>query len=307
MNFRWLMVVRKALWVLVLPLCACQSFSRPGTTVLPPVSVSTPARAPVIALALGGGAARGFAHVGVIKGLEARGIFADIIVGTSAGSVVGTLYASGMTGIELNRVALTMDEAAVSDWALLSRALFRGAALQDFINRAVGNRPIEAFARRLAVTATDLNSGELIVFQRGNAGQAVRASSAVPGIFEPVRIGSREYVDGGLVAPVPVRVARGLGADIVIAVDISSRPASGDPSGMVSVLLQTFSIMGQTIAALELPQADIVLRPELGATRGTDFASRNASVLAGEQAVSSMSEKIRAVIESKKAELSGQR
>ncbi len=307
MDCRLFALVRRLSLALVLPLCACQTVWRTSAPVVPPASVAAAPRAPVIAPALGGGAARGFAHVGVIKGLEARGIFADIVVGTSAGSVVGALYASGMTGIELNRVALTMDEAAVSDWALLSRALFRGAALQDFINRAVGNRPIEAFRRRFAATATDLNSGALTVFERGNAGQAVRASSAVPGIFEPVRIGSREYVDGGLVAPVPVRVARGLGADIVIAVDISSRPATGDTSGMLSVLLQTFSIMGQTIAALELPQADIVLRPDLGATRGTDFASRNASVLAGEQAVTLMSETIRAVIERKKAELAGQR
>ena len=291
-------LARAVVLLCVLMLGACQS-------VRAPLAVSTPAqaRAPVIALALGGGAARGFAHVGVIKALEARGIFPDIVVGTSAGSLVGALYASGMTGIELNRVALTMDEATVSDWALLSRALFKGAALQEYVNRAVGNRPIESFKRRFAATATDLASGELMVFERGNVGQAVRASSAVPGVFEPVRIGSREYVDGGLVTPVPVRVARRMGADIVIAVDISARPANGDPTGVLSMLLQTFAIMGQTISALEIPLADVVLRPDLGATRSTDFAARNASILAGEQAVASKWETIRTTIERKKREL----
>lgn len=310
---------RSSIWraaaslLLVLSLAACQSV--PGGSLWPgagseaaaarPATPSQSARPPVIALALGGGAARGFAHVGVIKALEARGIFADIIVGTSAGSLVGALYASGMTGIELNRVALAMDEASVSDWALPSRGLFKGAALQDYVNRAVGNRPIEKFQRRFAATATDLNSGQLIVFERGNAGQAVRASSAVPGVFEPVRIGAHEYVDGGLVTPVPVRVARRMGADLVIAVDISARPASGDPTGVLSMLLQTFAIMGQSISALEVIEADIVIRPDMGSTRGTDFAARNSSVLAGEQAVMSLADQIRQVVERKKRELGG--
>jgi len=303
---------RLLLPLLALSLAACQTTSRiavdtPAAPAVPGgvVTRTGPARAPLIALALGGGAARGFAHVGVIKALEARGIYPDIVVGTSAGSLVGALYASGMTGIELNRVALTMDETSVSDWALPSRGIFKGLALQDYVNRAIGNRAIENFPRHFAATATDLHSGELMVFERGNAGQAVPASSAVPGVFEPVRIGTREYVDGGLVSPVPVRVARRLGADIVIAVDISSRPSSGDPTGLISTLLQTFAIMGQTISRMETPEADVVLRPNLGATRGTDFASRSASVLAGEQAVSVASDQIRALIERKKRELGG--
>lgn len=299
---------RVLLPTLALLLAACQSVpltpigspAAPGSLARP---ATGPVRNPVIALALGGGAARGFAHVGVIKALEARGVQIDIIVGTSAGSVVGALYASGLNGFDLNRVAMTMDEASVSDWSLATRGVFKGAALQEFVNRAVGHRPIEAFPRRFAATATDLNSGEMMVFERGNAGQAVRASSAVPGVFEPVRIGTREYVDGGLVTPVPIRVARRMGADIVIAVDISSRPSAGDPTGLVSMLLQTFTIMGQSISRMEIPEADVVLRPDLGTTKGTDFASKNASVLAGEQAVSVNAERIRLAIERKRREL----
>lgn len=302
--------VRRCLLALVVAgLAACATHPTiPVQTPAAPGSAGAPAvfaRAPIVALALGGGAARGFAHVGVIKALESRGIVPDIIVGTSAGSVVGALYASGMNGFDLNKVAMTMDESSVSDWALPTRGLFRGVALQDFVNRSVGNRPIEALTRRFAATATDLRTGELIVFERGNVGQAVRASSAVPGVFEPVRIGNREYVDGGLVTPVPVRVARKLGADVVIAVDIGARPEVNDPTGLFSALLQTFAIMGRSIARMELADADVVIAPELGAIGSTDFAARNASVLAGEQAALREADRIRALIEKKRHDLAG--
>jgi NTE family protein len=273
---------------------------------VPPVVVAPPAPPPRplrIALALGGGAARGFAHIGVIKGLEARGIYPDIIVGTSAGSIVGALYAGGYNGIELNRLALDMDEAVLSDWAMPSRGLFKGESLQNYVNKALKNRPIEKLEHKFAATATDLHTGQLVVFEQGNTGQAVRASSSVPGVFEPVRIGAQEYVDGGLVSPVPVRVARRLGADIVIAVDISVRPGSADTSSMVSVLLQTFAIMGQTIAGFEEKEADIVIRPQLPSMAGSDFAARNSAVLAGEEAVSHEADRMRTIIEAKRREL----
>ncbi len=283
----------------------------PGATPLvpgPPTAIATltpppPQRPLRIALALGGGAARGFAHIGVIKGLEARGIYPDIIVGTSAGSIVGALYAGGYNGIELNRLALSMDEAVLSDWALPSRGLFKGESLQNYVNHALKDRPIEKLDRKFAATATDLQTGQLVVFERGNTGQAVRASASVPGIFEPVRIGKAEYVDGGLVSPVPVLVAKRLGADVVIAVDISARPGSADTSGLVSVLLQTFAIMGQSIAAFEEKDADIVIRPTLASMSGSDFAARNAASLAGEEAVSLQADHLRQVLEEKRREL----
>lgn len=169
-----------------------------GCTV--PAPKPAPVAPPKIALALGGGAARGFAHIGVIKALEAQGIVPDIVVGTSAGSVVGSLYAAGLTGFELQKVALQMDEAQVSDWSLPDRGVLKGEALQNFINRAVANRPLEKLNRTFAVVATDLQSGEPVVFRTGNTGMAVRASSCVPGVFQPVSINGRDYVDGGLVS-----------------------------------------------------------------------------------------------------------
>ena len=251
----------------------------------PPAPEALPPRALRVGLALGGGAARGFAHVGVIKALEARGIHPDLIVGTSAGSFVGALYAAGYAGPELQKVAMQFEESSITDWSLPSRGLLKGQALQDFINREVGQRPIEKLPRKLAIVATDLSSGNMVVFERGNVGMAVRASSSVPGVFQPVSINGREYVDGGLVSPVPVRVARRLGADVVIAVDISRSPSSQSTAGALDILLQTFTIMGQVIARTELEGADIVLRPSLAAVGSTDFAARESSILEGEQAV----------------------
>ncbi len=247
----------------------------------PPPIVIPPAR---IALALGGGAAKGFAHIGAIKALESQGIKPDLLAGTSVGSVVAALYAAGNDGFALQRIALDMKESIVSDWSLPDRGFFRGEALQEFVNKAVGERPIEKLDRRLAVVATDLQSGQLVVFERGNTGMAVRASSSVPGVFQPVKIGGHEYVDGGLVSPVPVKVARGMGADIVIAVDISTRPSQKPLRDTIDTLLQTFTIMGNTIADSELPQADVVIKPDISKLSATDFQSRHLAVLEGERA-----------------------
>ncbi|HEX8886424.1 MAG TPA: patatin-like phospholipase family protein [Noviherbaspirillum sp.] len=282
-----------------------------GTTKTPePVPLAAPQTAPAaphpvrIGLALGGGAARGFAHIGVIKALEAQGIVPDIVVGTSAGSVVGALYAAGNNGFKLNRMALEMDEAAISDWAVplfaKSSGVLKGEAIQRYINRAVRNAPIEKFPISFGAVATDLQNGKPILFQRGNAGMAVRASSSVPGVFQPVKIGDKSYVDGGLVAPVPVRYAREMGADFVIAVNISADPDAQPSTSSLDVVLQTFAIMGQTINRLEMKDADIVITPSLGAMKGSDFSGRNLAILAGEQAAASVMPDLRAKLKMKR-------
>jgi NTE family protein len=311
-----------ALASLIALLAGCQAVA-PGNAVAPPAGavaappppVATPAPAAVpppaaprpvrIALALGGGAARGFAHVGVIKALEARGIEPDIVVGTSVGSFVAALYAAGYAGADLQQVALQFEESAITDWSLPSRGFFKGMALQDFVNRKVDHRPIEKLPRRLAVVATDLGTGELMVFERGNVGMAVRASSSVPGVFQPVAIGGHEYVDGGLVSPVPVNVARRLGADVVIAVDISRHPADQSTTGEFDIVLQTFAIMGQVISRVELQSADIVLRPALGAVGSTDFTAREAAIREGEQAVAAQAGAIADAVDGARRKLAG--
>lgn len=291
--FCYLFRARVLVLGLLFGLQACGSLpTQPPLTApapVPPAVVAPKPAAPIkIGLALGGGAARGFAHIGVIKALESQGIVPDIVVGTSAGSLVGALYAAGNNGFALHKMALEMDEAAISDWSipLFSRqvGVLKGEALQQYVNRAVNNLPLEKLKIPFAAVATDLQSGLPILFQKGNTGMAVRASSAVPGMFQPVKVGDRAYVDGGLVAPVPVRFARQLGADFVIAVNISSQPENQASASTLDVLLQTFAIMGQSINRYELREADIVIQPPLGAMKGNDFNSRNLAVLSGEQA-----------------------
>ncbi|WP_370624442.1 patatin-like phospholipase family protein [Polynucleobacter sp. AM-26B4] len=244
---------------------------------------------PVIGLALGGGAARGFAHIGVIKALESQGIFPNLVVGTSAGSVIAALYASGYRGTELQKIALSLDEAAITDWALPFSGRFggmiKGDALQAMVNRLIKNQTIENMPMPLGIVGTDLQTGNGVLFQRGDTGQAVRASCSIPGVFQPTIIQGREYVDGGLVSPVPVRYAKQMGADIVIAVNISTEPSSQDSSGSLGILLHTTSIMGKSINTFELDLAQVVIQPELKSMRSTDFKSRNAAILAGEEAV----------------------
>jgi NTE family protein len=247
-----------------------------------------PPPAPKIALVLGGGAARGFAHIGVIKALEAQGIVPDLIVGTSAGAVVGALYASGLNGFDLQKVAIQMEESQIGDWTLPDRGVIKGEALQAFVNKTVGGRTLEKLPKPFGAVATDLQSGESVVFRSGDTGMAVRASGSVPGVFQPVHINGRDYVDGGLASPIPVRAAKAMGANFIIAVDISAKPHAGKTKSTLDVLLQTFAIMGQTLGRYELAEADMIVRPAVAGVAATDFQGRHVAVLEGERALTAV-------------------
>jgi NTE family protein len=290
---------RSALALLVgAALAGCQSVP-PASSPVPPAPqpvAPAPPKPPRIGLALGGGAARGFAHIGVIQVLEEAGIRPDLVVGTSAGSLVAALYAAGRNGAELATLAQSMDEGAITDWAFPGRGLIRGEALARYVREQTGQRSIEQMKLPLGIVATDLDSGAPILFQRGDIGMAVRASSAVPAVFQPVKIGTREYVDGGLVSPVPVRFARQMGADLVLAVDISS-PPDGAPTGdPFKMLMQTFSIMGKSINHFELRDADVVVRPRLQGVGSADFTARSRAIAAGRDAAQLMLAELRARI-----------
>lgn len=274
-------------------LAGCQSTPPAQPTLPPPPAKLPPPPAPVpppplrpprIGLALGGGAARGFAHIGVIQVLEEQGIRPSLVVGTSAGSLVAALYASGKSGAELGGLASGMDESALTDWSFPGRGLIRGEALARYVRGQTRGQGIEQMKLPLGIVATDLADGQPILFQRGDTGSAVRASSAVPAVFQPVKIGGREYVDGGLVAPVPVRFARQMGAELVIAVDISSPPEGNATGDAMHLLLQTFAIMGRSINRLELEGADVVMRPGLAGMSGADFTGRQRAIQAGREA-----------------------
>ena len=295
--------------LLSLALAACSSLPIPGTPVpvppspppidsVPPGPKPTP-KPPRIGLALGGGAARGFAHIGVIQVLEENGIKVDLVAGTSAGSLVASLYASGLHGKELATMAEGMDEGEITDWAFPLRGLIRGEALARYVREKTHGKLIERMEIPLGIVATDLSTGEPVLFRTGDTGTAVRASSAVPTIFQPVSIGTHEYVDGGLVSPVPVRFARQMGAELIIAVDISSPPADKPASDALHMLLQTVAIMGRSINGFELKEADIVLRPRLDGIGSADFSARKRSIQAGREIALAMLPQIRQRIEAK--------
>jgi NTE family protein len=304
MNVHWLWVSSRmrvgllAMSLAVLAGCASRGPVPQGEAGHPTVEAPAVKRAPKFGLALGGGAARGFAHVGVIQVLEEAGIKPDLVVGTSAGSVVAAFYASGKDGAQLQKAAETMEEATITDWTvpLLGRGIMRGDGLARYVNKQTGGRRIEELKMPLGIVATDLKTGDGVLFQRGDVGTAVRASSSVPSVFEPVRIGNREFVDGGLVSPVPVRYARQMGAEYVLAIDISSPPESGKTGDMFDILMQTFTIMGKSINTLELRDADLVVRPALHDVGSADFKARRRSIEAGRAAMLQALPKLKAAL-----------
>lgn len=273
----------------VLVLAACPSSnalqSKPSTQGQNTVSHTAPKPKATVALALGGGASKGFAHIGIIKVLKENNIPIKIVTGTSAGSIVGSMYASGMSPDRLELEAEILGKTDLVDLTLSTSGFIKGEKLQNYINRKVGNRPMQQFPIKFAAVATDFESGKPVVFNVGNAGQAVRASASIPNVFQPVVIGSRKYVDGGLSQPVPVSAAKKLGANFIIAVDISARPAKNVSQGMFSYLDQTFNVMSQTALHQELGQANVVIKPqvlELGSVGGFDQKQR--AIQLGEQA-----------------------
>lgn len=287
------MAMRRRFWIggATALLAGCsglgQRAPQPPQRVEPEVAVPPPMRLPRVGLAFGGGAARGFAHIGVIQSLEQAGIRPEFVAGTSAGSLVAVLYAHGLSGAQLEQAALEMEEATIADWTLplFNRGLLRGEALARFVNRQVQSRLLEDLALPVGVLATDLANGQGVLFRRGDAGTAVRASSSVPGVFTPVRINGRDYVDGGLVAPVPVDQVRSMGAELVVAIDISSAAEDATGSDALRVLLRTFTIMGQSINRQVLERADVVVRPALAGVGSADFAARRRAIAEGREAM----------------------
>ncbi len=248
---------------LALALAGCTTAPREYTELAQPRAAAiAPLRAasPVVALVLGAGGSRGFAHVGVIKALEAAGIRPEIVVGSSSGSVVAALYAGGNNAQALEAMALGIEDHDLIDVTLFGPGRVQGEALQYYVNNALGNRSIEALDRAFAVVATERVTNRMTVFNRGNTGLAVRASSSIPNVFWPVLIDGREYIDGGVSSRVPVPVARSMGADVVIAVDVSWRGSS------------------------EVDAADIAIRPATPRTRSLDFSAKIEAIAAGEAA-----------------------
>jgi len=254
-----------------------------------------------VALALGGGASRGFAHIGVLKILESNNIPVDMVVGTSAGSFVGSLYCYGFKPYQIQKMALEIERGDIIDVTIPDNGFIKGELLEDYVNRMLANTPLERLPKPLYVIATDIQSGKEIVFGKGGTGKAVRASCAIPGIFNPVMIGGRMYVDGGVVIPVGVDVAREYGADVVIAVDISSDLDNSQPVGTVETILQSINIMNSRMSSDQLSRADVVIRPRVGHIGATDFSKRHEAILEGEKAAISALPRIREILSGKRS------
>lgn len=247
-----------------------------------------PTRPAKIALALGAGASKGFAHIGVLKVLETHKIPIHMIVGTSVGSFVGSLYAYGLNSFQLQKMAMSIEKGDIVDLTIPDNGFIKGERLENYINSVLKNTPIEQLRLPFYAVATNVQTGQEIIFGKGNTGKAVRASCSIPGIFRPVSIGDQIYVDGGLVSPVPVEAAKKMGADIVIAVDISGDIDNSKPENTIETILKSINIMYSNISKAQIQRADVVIRPRVGHISSSDFTKRHEAILEGERAVLEM-------------------
>ncbi len=250
----------------------------------------------IIGLALGGGATKGFAHIGVIKALIENGIYPDVIAGTSAGSLVGSLYAYGYTPQQLERIAYKMDEISLADFTLSNNGVVKGIKLQNFVNREIKNTPMQKLKMPFIAVATDLDSGNGIGFNSGDTGLAVRASCSIPNVFIPVKIGNHRYVDGGLSAPVPVSYVKSYGANFIIAVDISAKPNNTKARDFFSNFDQTINIMSVRLLKEQLTQANIVIAPDTSNLSSFAFDQKKQAIDLGYKATITMMPQIKAAI-----------
>ena len=281
-------IVLSALLLLLLASCAGREVT--------PIPVEPPRKAVKVALVLGAGAAKGFAHVGVLKVLEANHVPVQMILGTSVGSFIGSLYAYGYPAYDLQKIAMGLEKGELVDWTIPDNGFVKGEKLEAYVNRMIRGTTMENLRVPFYAVATDIGSGEEMVFGKGNTGLAVRASCAIPGIFRPVRIGDRTYVDGGVVSPVAVDAARRLGADVVIAVDITGGAAGVIPETTLDTIFQSINVMYGKIAAAQLSRADVVIQPKVGHIDSGDFTRRHEAILEGERAAQAALPKIQQLL-----------
>ncbi len=269
------------------------------STVPAPIPKNGEAARPRVALVLGGGAARGFAHVGVIRVLEQEKIPVDLIVGTSVGSLIGALYAHEQNSFELEWTAFELTRDDVLDYALLSATMgpIKGERLEAFVTKKIPVPNIENLKVPFAAVATDLNRGNRVVLTRGPIARAVRASCAIPGVFQPVEHQGRLLVDGGTVDNLPSSVAREMGADIVIAVDVSQKVANYNITNLVDVTLQAVEIMFSENVERGRREADVLILPAVNGVAMMDFTQKKRLMQAGMEATQAAVPAIRAAME----------
>jgi len=281
-----------ALWALASSACS----PRPQAPPAPDAFVEV---RPKIGLALGGGGARGFAHVGVLRVLEQEKIPIDVVVGSSVGSLVGALYADKGRVLDAELTALQIEEEDLFDagpLSILSGGFVRGERLQEFVRKNLAHPAIEDMAVPFAAVAVDLESGQTAVFRRGPAASAVRASCSIPGVFAPAVIDGRTYVDGGVTNPVPVSVARELGAEVVLAVAIPPPARKRPAKNPIAIAYHSVSLMTAEIGRLRAGEADVLIEARGGRVDYDDFSQKRLLIELGEEAARAALPRIRAAI-----------
>ena len=256
---------------------------------------------PRVALVLGGGAARGFAHIGVIRALEREKIPIAMIIGTSVGSLIGAIYAADMNSFDLEWTAFLLEKDSIFDYGFMSAITGMGVAkgdkLEEFVKTKVLITNIEDLRVPFAAVATDLNRGARVVLDKGPVARAVRASSAIPGVFPPVEHQGKMLVDGGVMDNVPVSVARDKGADLVIAVDIGQQVINYNITNLLDVMLQSISIMAAENAKFKKKDADVLISPKIGDVGMLDFSQKKRCMQAGIDATETAMPEIKQKIE----------
>ncbi len=273
-----------------------------GAPPVPPPPVAREPIPPKVGLALGGGGARGFAHVGVLRVLEQERIPVDLVVGTSVGSLIGALYADTRSVMDLEFAAHAITSEDVFDYGaltFLSGGFIKGEKLQAFLGRNLKNKTIETLTMPFAAVAVDLRTGETVVLDKGPVAKAVHASAAIPGVFVPVELGGRTLVDGGCTDPVPAAVARRKGAEVVIAVPIAQAVPKTAPKNPLTIAYQAVSIMSAEITRWRASEADVVIAPEVGDVAFDDFTQKRRLIQAGADAARAALPAIRAAIAAK--------
>lgn len=283
--------------LVVVPGCATSAASRSA----PPPVPDVPRRdaPPRVGIALGGGGARGFAEIGVLRVLEQEKIPVDVVVGTSVGSLIGALYADSGRVLDAEFLAVSVQEEDLFDYkalALLSGGFVKGERLERFLDTRLKSKVIEKMALPYAAVAVDLRTGRTVTFDRGSIARAVHASCAIPGVFVPVQEDGTTYVDGGVTDPIPVDVAREKGADVVIAVAIQATASGEAPRTPIDVALQAVTIMSAEIGRLRAREADVVITPDVSGIRFDDFTQKKRLIEAGEAAARAQLPAIRAAI-----------
>lgn len=277
--------------------CKTVPVAPPAPPAAGPASFPADAPRPKVALVLGGGAARGFAHVGVIRVLEQEKIPVDLVVGTSVGSLIGAIYASERNSFELEWTAFQLEKEDLLDYGLLNAfmgmGLAKGDKLEAFVKSRVEAETIEQLQIPFAAVAADLNWGTKVVLDKGPVARAVRASSAIPGVFQPVTHVGKLLVDGGVVDNIPISVAREKGADVVVAVDISENVGNTKITNLVDVMLQAANIMFALNVEHSKRDADVLVAPNVGDVAMLDFSQKKRCMQAGIEAARAAVPRIR--------------